>query len=77
MTLPTLALLFFISENPFEFTDPYCDLPDDRLAVWDVVTSGCLDARYVVGFIGIYALTIFIPSLIVFGLMRIYSSTKS
>src|SRR5690349_7687302 len=76
VTVPALALLYFLSDNPFEFTDPYCDHPDDAPGVWNIVASGCLDAGYVAQFIGIYGLTIFIPSLILFGALRFASRAR-
>jgi hypothetical protein len=68
-TLSTLALLFFLSQNPFEFAVPNCD---GNTAAWhDVISHGCLDGEYVAEFIVFYGLVLFVPALALLGVARV------
>jgi len=75
LAVPALAFLYFLSQDPFEFTHPYCDHLGDP-SVWNIIASNCLDGRYVAEFIGVYGLTIFIPALILVGLLRFASRSR-
>jgi hypothetical protein len=69
LILPSIALLYFFSHDPFEFTIPGCVRPDaqDWLAV---LFDGCLDPGYVFGFIGSYGMVVFLPLATLIGLLR-------
>jgi hypothetical protein len=65
--------LFFLSENPFEFALPGCDL--GLVEDWrDILTSGCVDLSYAAQFIGIYGAVLFVLLLAAWALYRLIMS---
>jgi len=70
LAVPALALLYFMSDNPFEFAVPGCGEPD--IAGWyDVVRLGCVDPGYAFGFIGLYGGMLFLFFAAVWGAIRL------
>ncbi len=70
LSLPSLALLYLIAQNPFEFALPYCDSPG--ISDWrDVIYQGCLDLGYVAKFLAVYGAVVLGLAIAAYGLIRL------